>query len=62
MTEEEISEMTREEAMEAFAVETGKHGLEAEYRGLKVALMFETQNPDLTAEQRQLLSRILAEL
>ena len=62
MTDEEIRKMTREEAMEAYAVSSGKVGLEAEYRGLKIALMFETQKPDLTDEQRKLLSRILAEL
>jgi len=62
MIDEKISKMTREEAMEAFAISTGKHGLQAEYRGLKIALMFETQNPDLTDEQRELLSKILAEL
>jgi len=62
MTDEEIRKMTREEAMEAFAVSSGKPGLETEYRSLKLALMRETQNPELTDEQRALLFKILVDL
>jgi hypothetical protein len=62
MTNEEISKMTREEAMEAFAVSLGKPGLETEYRALKLALMRESQNPELTDEQRALLFKILVDL
>jgi len=62
MTAEEIRKMTREEAMEAFAVSSGKPGLETEYRSLKLALMRETQNPELTDEQRTLLFKILVDL
>jgi|SRR5215470_8438233 len=63
MTAEEIRKMTREEAIEAFAVSLGKSsGLETEYRALKLALMRETQNPELTDEQRALLFKILVDL
>ena len=62
MTDEECRKMTREEAMEAFAVSSGKPGLETEYRSLKLALMRETQNPELTDEQRALLFKILVDL
>ncbi|MGH9753270.1 MAG: hypothetical protein ACREA2_10845 [Blastocatellia bacterium] len=63
MTDEEISQMTREEAVAAFAATTSKGiGLEAAYRTLKLVLMQEAQNPDLTDDQRKLLSKILAEL
>ena len=62
MTTEEIGKMTREEAMEAFAVSSGKPGLETEYRSLKLELLRETQNPELTDEQRAFLFKILVDL
>ena len=62
MTDEEIGKMTREEAMEAFAKSLGKPGLEVQYRILKLSLMEVAQNPDLTDEQCELLSKILTEL
>jgi hypothetical protein len=62
MTNEEISKMTREEAMEAYAISSGKPGLETEYRSLKLALLRETQNPEITDEQRTLLFKILVDL
>jgi hypothetical protein len=62
MTDEEIRNMTMEEAMQAFVEATGKTGLAVQYRVLRLTLEEFAQDPSLTDDQRKLLIRILSGL